>query len=218
MPLHIGFDWDGTVAQKELGDEAVLGMCKVLGLSFTLDQIQIMQKTHAHYPLLTEAVREDTGITDDRVLTQCMVDLFESQYLVLLSVYREKTIYPGMQEVVRELASEGHRLTIVSGQVHTALAKALEFTGMKNCFTHVFGLPHDLRYTKNQVAQYAVEKTGKLDIMIGDREDDILAGKAVGAKTIWVPWGHGKLTNGIWPDHNPETPQGLLEIIRHEHS
>ena len=49
--------------------------------------------------------------------------------------------------------------------------------------------------------------------MIGDREDDINAGKANGLKTIMVKWGYAINHNKNGADYLVHKPNELLDII-----
>jgi len=67
--MHILFDWDGTIAKKEVAEEASLRRCTTLDLVITPEQMREMQKTHAHYDINKAALRKYTGVTDERMLS-----------------------------------------------------------------------------------------------------------------------------------------------------
>jgi len=59
----------------------------------------------------------------------------------------------------------------------------------------------------------AIEDCGEAHYMIGDKEDDLIAGRKHGAKTIFVTWGAGELKDSFLADHVVNSPEELLKIL-----
>src|SRR5574341_477999 len=107
MNVHIAFDWDGTIAKKEVVEEANERRCKTLDISIPPEKLREMQKTHAHYEINKEAIRKYTGVTDERTQTIIMTNLFHLHYLGVVNEWKDKIFYPEMKEIMQKLKKTG---------------------------------------------------------------------------------------------------------------
>jgi phosphoglycolate phosphatase-like HAD superfamily hydrolase len=211
---HIAFDWDGTIAKKEAVEEANNRRCKTLDISIPLEKMREMQKTHAHYEINREAIQKYTGIKDQAQQTKIMTELLKLHYTAVANEWQEKTFCPGMLEVLKTLHKEGNKLSIVTTLITDTIECTLQILGIRNLFHAVYGNTNDLAYTKEQLLKKALTDCGEIHLMIGDREEDMKAGKAAKAKTAFAAWGHGELTDKKLADVVLKTPEELLTFAK----
>ena len=210
---HIAFDWDGTIAKREVVEEANTRRCKTLDISIPLEKLREMQKTHAHYEINKEAIEKYTGIKDERIQTIIMTNLFQLHYLGVVNEMKDEIFYPGMKEVLKKLKKTAV-LTVVSTIRQDIIEPALELLGMRNLFGKIYANTPDLIYSKEDLLKQALTDCGEVHLMVGDREEDMKAGKAVKAKTAFASWGHGELKDKKLADTILKTPEELLTFAK----
>ncbi len=211
---HIAFDWDGTIAKKEVVEEANIRRCKTLDISIPLEKMREMQKTHAHYEINKEAIRKYTGVTDERIQTIIMTNLFHLHYLGVVNEWKHKIFYEGMEDTIKKLKKQGATMSIVTTLRADIIEPTLEMLGMRNLFGKVYGNTPDLIYKKEDLLKQALTDCGEVHLMIGDREEDMLAGRAVKAKTAFAGWGHGELNDKKLADAILKSPEDLLAFAK----
>ncbi len=211
---HIAFDWDGTIAKKELVEEANIRRCKTLDISIPLEKMREMQKTHAHYEINKEAIRKYTGVTDERMQTIIMTNLFHLHYLGVVNEWKHKIFYSGMEDVIEKLKKQNVTMSIVTTLRTDIIEPTLEMFGMQKTFKKVYGNTPDLIYSKEQLLRQALTDCGQVHLMIGDREEDMKAGRAVKAKTAFAGWGHGELKDKKLADAILKTPKDLYKFAK----
>lgn len=212
--MHISFDWDGTIAKKEVAEEASIRRCKTLDITMSQEKMRELQKNHAHYDINKEAIQKYTGITDKRTQTIIMTNLFQLHYLGVVNEWKDKIFYEGMKNALAELKKKGHTLSIITTLRTDIIEPALEILGMRNIFGKIYGNTPDLIYTKEQLAEQALTDCKEVHYIIGDREEDMQAGRKVKAKTIFASWGHGELKDKQLADKVLKTPEDLLEFAK----
>lgn len=212
--MHFVFDWDGTIAKKEVAEEASLRRGDSLGIHFQPDQLRELQKTHGHYEINKNAIRKYTGVTNDYLLTTIMTNLFQLHYLGVVNEWKEKVFYEDMLDVLRRL-KEQHplRYSIATTLRQDIVGPALEVLGV-TLFDRVYGNTPDLCYTKHDLVQQALHDCGDVHLVVGDRLDDLQAGKEVGAKTAYATWGHGTEDVAGVADFVLERPEDLLAVLK----
>src|SRR5574341_1040408 len=206
---HIAIDWDGTIAKKEVVEEASIRRCKTLDIRMTSGKMREMQKTHAHYDITKEALKKYTGVKDERIQTIVMTNLFQLHYLGVVNEWKSKIFYKSVPEVLRTLKKNGYTLSIVTTLRADIIEPALEALGMRNLFGKIYGNTPDLTYTKEDLARQALTDCKDVHCFIGDREEDMHAGKVIGAKTGFATWGHGELKNKELADVILKVPKDI---------
>lgn len=212
--MHLVFDWDGTIAKKEVAEEASLRRGDSLGIHFKPDQLRELQKTHGHYEINKDAIRRYTGITNDYLLTTIMTNLFQLHYLGVVNEWKEKVFYENMLDVLQQL-KEQHplRYSIATTLRQDIVEPALQVLGI-TLFDRVYGNTPDLRYSKLELVKQALHDCGDVHLVIGDRLDDLQAGKEVGAKTAYASWGHGTDDVAGIADFVLERPLDIIAILK----
>lgn len=211
----IFFDWDGTLARKEVAEEAAFRRCKTLGMDVSRESIRQDQKTHAHYEKAKKAIEQYTGMTDKSIKTSIMTDLYRFHYTAVANEQREKIFYPGIIAVLKKI-KEKHPETqfiIISTLRHDLINPALELSGYKDLFAAAFGNTPDLIYSKSDLAEIAAKEFGAPLLVVGDRDEDLAAARQFNAKACFCTWGHGSNEN-VKADLVVNTPEELLHILK----
>ena len=211
---HIAFDWDGTIAKKEIAEEANNRRSKTLGITIPLEKLREMQKTHAHYQIVRDAIENYTGVKDKQMQTVMMTNLFQIHYLSVVHEWKEKVFYPQMLDLLKQLHKENIALSIVTALRQDLVEPALNDLGIRNLFAGIYGNTPDLIHTKETIIKKAVEECGDVHLVVGDREEDMKAGKANNAKTAFATWGQGELTNKKLADVILKRPEDLMDFLK----
>ena len=125
--------------------------------------------------------------------------------------------YDGVVEVLKALAARFPLGTATAKRTDVAQA-ILEAHGLTSFFTVVNGLS-DEHPTKAETLAEALELMGGLApaeaVMVGDRRSDIVAGQAVGTRTVGVLWGYGSRAelDDAGADVLLEHPRELVDLL-----
>jgi len=212
--MKVLFDWDGTIAKPEVAGVAATRRLKTLGETIDPAWLKQALKNNDHYKLNKQLISKYTGLTYDKELTIIMTDIFKLHYLGVINEMKNKALYDGMLDVIKKLHDKGHKLAITSTIRSDILNRSLKVLNMDMYFEKVYGNTPDLKYSKKDVVEMAKKNLDGADYMLGDKEEDILAGKSVKAKTIYVTWG---VTNSDFKgkaDFTVDKPEEILNIIK----
>jgi phosphoglycolate phosphatase len=112
----------------------------------------------------------------------------------------ENTVYPGIAEMLDELADAGHTLSIATAKPEPTAKRIIEHFGFADHFAVQAGATVDVgtgRRTKAEVINYALIllRLGPADlarvVMVGDRDHDVEGAHLNGIDCIGVTWGFG---------------------------
>lgn len=127
--------------------------------------------------------------------------------------------FPNTKMVLQDLKNSGFLIAAVSNRSRESLIPSLKFTGIFNFFDVVFSLD-DVVHPKPHkehllVALKSLQVKPSSAYMVGDTENDILAGKAAKVKTVGVTYSLlGKNIAKHKPDFIIDDIGELLEILR----
>ena len=210
--MLILFDWDGTIARKEIAEEAALLRLKMLGVHKSKQWMQEAQKTHAHYDTTKKAISELTGLTADRDLTVMMTNLFQICYLATVNKHKHEVFYEKLHLTLENLKVQyGLKYGIVSTLREDIVKPSVELLGVAHLFEYVVGNTPELLYSKTDLVRKL--KKEKPTLIVGDRKDDLMAGKEIGIKTAYAVWGHGMAEDTELADYVLRTPEELKEVV-----
>jgi len=212
MKKIICFDWDGTLARKEIVEKAALIRFEILNVEKGLDYIKKAIKTNEHYKVNKQAISKKTGITDERELTKIMTNLFQYCYLILANQSKDKIFFKDIIKVIKEIKNK-YKLTfaIATTLRKDIVANIIKILNLQNLFEIVEGNNPELDFNKEDLVK-KISKQGNIILMIGDKEEDILAGKSVKSKTALSTWGHHTGTEKKLADFTLKQPKDLLKI------
>ncbi len=107
----------------------------------------------------------------------------------------ENNVYPGIEELLAKLKGIGKKLIVATSKNEYGTKVILEHFGLDKYFDFIAAANDEDRQHKVDVLKYAIEEVGVKDllkaVMIGDRENDISAARAVGMDSIGVLYGYG---------------------------
>lgn len=107
----------------------------------------------------------------------------------------ENSVYPGVEQLLGELKESGKKLLLATSKSIRAASAVLEHFDLMKYFDVVATAHDQLRLCKADVIRYAFEQAGVANparaIMIGDRDNDIIAAKEVGIDSVGVLYGYG---------------------------
>jgi len=113
----------------------------------------------------------------------------------------ENAVIDGVPELLSALRADGRRMAIATAKPEPQALIILEHFGLLDFFDVVGAATLDTtRITKDDVIEHTLELLGISEdtvaraatVMIGDREHDILGGRAHGLATIGVAWGYAE--------------------------
>lgn len=214
--MHVIFDWDGTLARKDVAEEASMRRGDSLGVAMDKEWMREAQKTHAHYKVNKDAIEKYTGITDEKLKTIMMTNLFQLHYLAVVNEWKDKVFFEGIKDMLYTLRDEGYKISIASTIREDIIKPSLNVLGVEKYFDSVHGNNASLDYSKNDLVGMAVKNNGKAAYMVGDREEDMVGGRSVGAKNIFVTWGQGELNDKSLADYVVNSTEELVSILKNE--
>ena len=155
--------------------------------------------------------------TDELTLIEDAVFRFRQHYLQ--QGIRNYSIYPGVREVLVQLANAGLRLRVLTVKPQPQAEWLLQDARLASLFDGIHG--SELNGDKS-------DKTGHLGEliqhhprphsnhwMIGDRSSDIQAARAHGLNSVAVSWGYGETDelNGANSDYLIDEPAALIGLL-----
>ena len=107
----------------------------------------------------------------------------------------ENSVYPGIPEVLARLKEAGKYLAVATSKPEFFAKQVLDHFGLTGYFDFIGGaLMDETRTTKEEVLAYTLTEM-KIDpetaVMVGDRENDAQAARALGIDCIGVLYGYG---------------------------
>jgi len=211
--MNIIFDWDGTIAKPDVAMQASERRFKTLGQNVDPEWLKNALKNNEHYAVNKKLISEYTGIIDDDELTTIMTDILKFHYTAVVKEWKDKSLYPGMRDVIIELAKK-NKLFIASTLRQDLIDYSLKNLGLDKYFVKTFANTPDLKFSKAQLVKSASGNSKDKFFMIGDKEEDILAGNASGTKTIYVTWGVTGSDFKGEADFTADKPEDILKIIK----
>ena len=137
----------------------------------------------------------------------------------------ENSVYPGIEDVLRELQSEGHQLAVATSKPEASAFPILDHFNLSRYFTVRAGATLDnSRSAKADVIQYALnqfeargQQPDDAGWMIGDRHHDVGGAIRHNLQSIGVTWGYGtrKELFEAGAVAIADQPQDLLAILHH---
>ena len=142
--------------------------------------------------------------------------MFRSRYLTVGKF--ENVPYPGIENLLRTLKAQGHRLYVATSKPESTAVEILDKFALSPYFTRICGASMDSgRDSKEAVIAYLLELEGREQktMMVGDTAFDVVGAAAHGIPTIGVSWGYGDVdemrkAGACAIAHSPEELETLL--------
>jgi phosphoglycolate phosphatase len=202
---YLVFDLDGTIS------DPALGVSRCLNYSLTIHGFPGLSGREVSRfigPPLDDAFREITGSGSEKLITD-LVATFRERYGRV--GYTENSLYPGIPEAIRHIASRQIPLGICTTKRTDCAEKVMQLFRLRPYFSFISG--GDIGIKKEDQLRVLLENNsiGKNAVMIGDRAVDISAARANGIGSAGVLWGHGsrRELEEAGPDTLLERPEQL---------
>jgi phosphoglycolate phosphatase len=191
---HVLLDLDGTISDSAPG----------IGRS-----LQHAFEACGYEPPTQEQIRHVIGPPFEIGLPALGIPVDDVERVVL--AYRERyedvglfenTVYPGVAEMLEELVTAGHTLSIATAKPEPTARRIIEHFGFADYFAVQAGATVEVgrgRRTKAEVISYALTclrlRPADLTrvVMVGDRDHDVEGAQLNGIDCIGVTWGFGSV-------------------------
>ncbi|MBE0451568.1 MAG: HAD-IA family hydrolase [Clostridia bacterium] len=203
------FDFDGTIINTNSLIEEGLNHFSYMHRGYHFTKEEMLELTGK--PLETQMA------AIDKQLSKLLVEQFKVWYS---NHHNQKTsAFPGMIELLRFLRRLNLNLAIVTNNSRPSLEMGLKHLGIEDVF-HITLSRDEVSATKPE-PDGLIKVLNKFEvhphdaIFIGDTDNDILAAKAAGIKSVMVAWSilDENSIKALSPDHIlHESPQ-LLELL-----
>lgn len=207
---NILFDLDGTLIDS--APSILSGFARVLQQHGIKPICELSQALIG--PPLIETLERVSGINDP-VLLGMLANDFQLQYDE--TAFKESRAYPGIPEVLEELAAGGASLYVVTNKRIVPSRKIVKYLGWNNFFKGIYSLDafEPMLSTKAQVIARVTmlhQIENRSATYVGDREEDRDAATKSGIGFIAVNWGYAAWneSEGIVLAENPHAIQELL--------
>ena len=206
------FDLDGTLADTAY--DVAMAYCEALPkFGFTPPPPETL---HIGPPAET-MVRGMIGQDADPTLVAEIVTEFRRYYDT--SDYPATKLYPGAEELLKQLKSEGIRLSIATYKGSVSTRRLLEVKGIVELFDEILSINlNGERWNKHRMLSYIMETTQtqpEETFFFGDSVGDIEAGRDLDVATVAALYGYEPPENllAAKPDYVCETLTPLLQPI-----
>jgi len=213
MKKIIVIDWDGTLARKEIVEKAALIRFEILNINKGKDYLKEAIKTNEHYKLNKKAISNKTGITNDRELTKIMTNLFQYCYLISANQNKDKIFFKNTKEIIKKIKKENKITFAIATTLRTDIVtNVIKILKLENLFEIIEGNNPELDFDKEALVK-KIQKQGKVILVVGDKKEDILAGKSINSKAALSTWGYHTENEKALADFILKEPKDLLKII-----
>lgn len=232
------FDLDGTLTDPKAG----ITTCVQYALKhFGIEEPDNDKLTPFIGPPLTDSFKEFYGFDDE----QAQMGLVKYRERFSTIGWKENEIYPGMEEMLKDLYDKGIKLAVASSKPKVYVEKILEYFHIREYFAEVAGAELDgSRNNKSVIMKDAFGRLGIIDYkpeentdesfflteeekkqigskkcaMVGDRKFDIDGAKTFGVTSVAVSYGYapeGEL-EACGPDYLVDTVEELGKVLGQE--
>jgi phosphoglycolate phosphatase-like HAD superfamily hydrolase len=233
MEKIIVIDFSGTLIKSFVVEEANLKRYEILGIPKpSKEEHRKLHSTKEHYNIIRKYIAEAYGINDEMkivfvqnhggeielsgrdVKTMIMTDLFRNAMYLVAKEHGKKIYADGILETLKLIQKRGFKLAIVSGIRKDIITGMLAITNCPVKFDYIYGQDPVLSRDDNLQLNNELAKHGKINYIIGDKLDDLKPAKKLGAKTIFVSWGHASGGEKEFADYTVDKPSELEKIIK----
>lgn len=226
-------DFSGTLIKPFVAEEANLKRYSILGIPKpSEEEHKKLHGTKEHYNILKEHIARNYGLEDDTkisyiqnygkeielsgsdVKTIIMTDLFRIAMYEVAKQNGLNIFVDGIADALKSIKNKGYKLAIVSGIRKDIITGMLAITKFPVSFDYIYGQDPVLSRDDNQMLNEELAKQGTIEYVIGDKLSDLEPAKKLGAKSIFVKWGHPTGGEEDFADYTIENAKQLEEIIK----
>lgn len=180
------FDLDGTLIDSELGIVACV--------RHAFEQLGVPAPTELRH-WIGPPLRHSFGplLDHDPVRVEAAVEHYHERFHTI--GWREHTVYPGIEAMIRRLLDADHELAIVTSKPQRHATPIVESFPFANAFSRLYSpdpsSPHSEKASMIAAALADFGADPAQTVMIGDRHFDIDGAVANRVRGIGVLWGFG---------------------------
>lgn len=190
MAKAILFDLDGTLTDS---GEGIINCAELALQHFGLSvPDQQTMRQFVGPPLDATFIR--FGVPAEKV--QEAIRVYRSRYTTI-GLF-ENFPYPGIENALKTLKAQGHRLFVATSKPEGMSVQILEKFGLAKYFEKICGATLDgSRGSKADVIAYLLAQVDDIShtIMVGDTTYDVIGAAKHGIDTIGVSWGYGEVAD-----------------------
>lgn len=183
----IFFDLDGTLTDS---GEGIIN-CAILALEYFGLLVPTREEMRVFVGPPLDQTFVKFGVPKEKA--QEAIDVFRSRYLVKGKF--ENFPYPGIQDVLRTLKEQGHRLFVATSKPEATALEVMDKFELSQYFEQIVGATFDgTRSHKADVIAYLLKQLPDISsvVMVGDTAFDVTGAAAHNIPTIGVSWGYGE--------------------------
>lgn len=192
---NIIFDFDGTLIDSKPG---VAFSFKKVVKELSSQEIDDEEVSRLIGSPLVQIISVLLKTNDQTVISRGS-ELFKKYYSE--EGIRLNVVYPGIEKMLTTLKNQFCQLFVVSNKIESFMKKILKQHNLEKYFTFIRGTDgadkqsKKAEYIREIMTRYKLKNTET--VIVGDTENDILAGKENSIYTIGVTWGYGQESNLI---------------------
>ncbi len=191
MLTNVFFDLDGTLTDSKEG----IVKCFHYALNELNFPCHNEFETYSFIgPPLRVTFKKLLG-SNDEVLIEKAVSLYRERFS-MVGLFENK-VYPGIPELLSTLQDNSFKLYVVTSKVKMYADRIIDHFQLSPWFSEIFGTELDGRFdNKVELIEFVLNHlnlTIEETVMVGDRREDIVAGKANRIKTVGVTYGYGSM-------------------------
>jgi phosphoglycolate phosphatase len=155
--------------------------------------------------------------TNDEILIERAVAIYRERFSTV-GLF-ENHVYPGIPELLSALHQNDFKLYVVTTKPRVFAERIIEHFQLRHWFEAIYGTELNGRFDNKADLIEFILKTRQLraeeTVMVGDKREDIAAGKANRTRTIGVTYGYGSLgeITEAAPDDICGSPQEMEQVI-----
>jgi phosphoglycolate phosphatase len=213
MLKNLFFDLDGTLTDPKQGITRCINHALV-GLGKSPVDIDDLQK-YIGPPLRSSF--QKLLCSNDVSLIEKAVELYRERFSDT-GIF-ENNVYPGIVELLANLCDGSIRLYVVTAKPKVYADRIIEHFQLTQYFQYVYGSGLDgTLQDKAKLVEFIMDQTRlvrEVTAMVGDRKDDVAAGKLNGIRTIGVTYGYGSKNEIVEsnPDYICHSPHDIRNIV-----
>ena len=209
----IAFDFSGTLLKKDVAKEASNRRFAMLGKEVDQEWLEKSLVSNEHYTINNDIIAKYTGIKEKEKLNILSTNFFMYHLYGIANERKEDIFHEGVIKLLEELRKKGYKIAIVSGIRTDIIQGMLEIVERKSMFDYILGQPPGLGVSNEELLRQLQEK-GEVSFVIGDKINDINAGKAIKSTTVFVTWGHSTGEEEKKADFMVKHTNEILEIVQ----
>jgi phosphoglycolate phosphatase len=211
MKRHILFDLDGTLTDSAPGITRCIrhGVSTAGGIEPDFDTLR---------PMIGSPLREIFGAVLPGASTE-NIDVAVAAYVERFDRVgiRENSVFPGIIDALGALREAECELYVATAKGQEVAERVVDHFELRPWFKAVFGARHGTGISsKTEVLRHALT-SGEIPAgsasMVGDRNHDVDAARALGVHAVGVAWGYGtlaELSSAHAVVHTPDALPGLI--------